>query len=385
MEHPRSLIPSRRVLAFAGAFLLAVAGGYAAAYLRLESPPAAAGGEEPELADAALRPDERRVVEIFRDASRSVVFISSNAVLSRGFFSTYVEEVPQGTGSGFIWDKSGYVVTNFHVIRDFVERRGRGINLKVTIDDGTVYNAEVRGVYADRELAVLKIDAPADKLHPIRLGSSHDLLVGQTAIAIGNPFGLDHTLTVGVISALGREIQALTGRRIKDMIQTDAAINPGNSGGPLLDSSGKLIGMNTAILSPVNVNAGIGFAIPVDTISRYVNQIVRHGRPRGVGLGIEIVPESLARRLRLRGVLIDALSPDGGAAEAGLRGTRFLADGSAQLGDVIIAIDGKEVRDVNGLRDLLEDRQVGETVEVTYEREGARRKAKVKLQEIEVR
>ena len=217
-----------------------------------------------------LQPEERRLVDIFRNASKSVVFVSSNALIRRSFSSLNTEEIPQGTGSGFVWDKQGHIVTNFHVVKDHILGNGRGTTITVTLDDQKTYQAEIKGFFADKEIAVLHVDAPADHLHPIEIGSSSDLVVGQNAIAIGNPFGLDHTLTVGVISALGREIQALNGRRIQDMIQTDAAINPGNSGGPLLNSSGQVIGMNTAILSPVGVNAGIGFAIPVDTIQRYV-------------------------------------------------------------------------------------------------------------------
>jgi len=193
-----------------------------------------------------LRSDEQRNIDIFREASQSVVFISNNAILRRSFFSPNVEEVPQGTGSGFVWDKKGHIVTNSHVVWDN-DRRNHTIT--VTLNDQSQYRAQIVGMYSDREIAVLQISAPAEKLHPIKVGRSSDLQVGQNALAIGNPFGLDHTLTVGVISALGREIEALTRRRIADVIQTDAAINPGNSGGPLLNSSGQLIGMNTAILA----------------------------------------------------------------------------------------------------------------------------------------
>ncbi|MBI4606100.1 MAG: trypsin-like peptidase domain-containing protein [Planctomycetes bacterium] len=352
----------------------------AAASLSPRAPPAARAAAAGDDRLDALQPDERRVVDVFRDASRSVVFVSNNAMVRRSFFSRNVEEVPVGSGSGFVWDKAGHVITNYHVVA------GDNRSITVTLEDGSLHRAQLVGSFPDRELAVLKIPAPAEKLHPIRIGRSGDLLVGQTALAIGNPFGLDHTLTVGVISALGREIRALTGRTIADVIQTDAAINPGSSGGPLLSSRGELIGMNTAILSPSGVNAGIGFAVPVDIVRRYVDQIIKHGKVRGAGLGVILVPDEWARAYRIQGVVIDSADRRGAAAKGGLRGTRVDATGEIeQLGDVITAIGGKDVRDLNGLRDELERHAVGEEVEVTFLRDGAQRKAKVILQEIELR
>lgn len=327
----------------------------------------------------SLPPAERQVVEIFKDASRSVVFISNNAVVRRGFFSRNVQEVPQGTGSGFVWDKEGHIVTNYHVVRG-------AASLTVTLQDQSIHRAKRVGVFADRELAVLKIDAPPEKLFPIRVGRSSDLLVGMTTLAIGNPFGLDHTLTVGVISALDREIQSLTGRRIADVIQTDAAINPGNSGGPLLNSSGELIGMNTAILSPSGVSAGIGFAVPVDIVRRYVDQIIKNGgKIQGAGLGVGLVPDNWTRLHGIRGVLVEYVAPRSAAAKAGLRGTTVLQDGEVdQLGDIIVTVGERGVSDINSLRDALEHYAVGDEVDVTYEREGARKKTKVTLQQIEL-
>ena len=341
------------------------------------------GGEE--VAPFELRPEEKAIVDIFREASKSVVFISSTLV-RRNWLNLSIEEIPRGTGSGFVWDKEGHVVTNYHVIKDYVESRGRGVSLTVTLNDRSVRKVErIVGIYDDKELAVLEIAAPADKLYPVRVGSSRTLQVGQTALAIGNPFGLDYTLTVGVVSAVGRHIQALTGRRISGVIQTDAAINPGNSGGPLLNSAGQVIGMNTAILSPSGASAGIGFAIPIDTISRYVNQMIRNkGKVSGAGLGIVPFDDYIAQQLGLKGVLLYKVAPDGSAAKAGLRGTTLSEDGEIeQLGDVITGIDKDKITDFDGLRDALEDRSPGDEVEVTYDRDGRERKLKLQLQKID--
>ena len=226
-----------------------------------------------------LLPSERSVVALFERCSPSVAFIqTTEAVQVKGdqqLSLNATEERPAGTGTGFVWDEQGHVVTNFHVIKDAINR-GRAM---VTLTGGTeTHAATLVGMEPDKDVAVLKVDAPPEDLKPISVGSSADLLVGQTVIAIGNPFGLDSTLTTGVVSALGREVMGVNDRPISGCIQTDASINPGNSGGPLLDSSGRLIGVNTAIFSPSGTSAGIGFAIPVDTVRRIVNQIIRHGR-----------------------------------------------------------------------------------------------------------
>jgi S1-C subfamily serine protease len=285
-----------------------------------------------------------------------VVNITTMAV-RRDIFSMNIFQIPQGSGSGFVWDKRGHVVTNFHVIQGADAAR-------VTFSDRSSYRATVVGVYPDKDLAVLRIDAPADRLKPIMVGSSSDLQVGQKVFAIGNPFGLDHTLTTGVISALGREIQSVTGRPIKDVIQTDAAINPGNSGGPLLDSAGRLIGMNTAIISPSGVSAGVGFAIPVDEINRLAPQLIRHGKVLRPGLGVQVAHDRIARQLGLEGVLILGVQPDSPAAKAGLRGTRRDADGNLIIGDVIVQIDDRKIASVRELLDALADYQLGDTVTV---------------------
>ncbi|HVR75456.1 MAG TPA: trypsin-like peptidase domain-containing protein [Planctomycetota bacterium] len=373
--HPRG-----RIL---GSFTIAsaVVAGCALAACFLPSSSSGGGGNSSvaqETHREDLQPWEKSTIEVFRDASRSVVFISNNALVRRGFYSLNAEEVPQGSGSGFVWDRDGHVVTNFHVVNG-------ASSITVTLDDQSKFPAQVVGIYPDKELAVLKISAPRDKLHPIQVGRSNDLVVGQTALAIGNPFGLDHTLTVGVISALGREIRALTNRRITDVIQTDAAINPGNSGGPLLDSSGRLIGMNTAILSPSGVSAGIGFAVPVDTVDRYVKQLIQNkGKISSVGLGVSIFPDHLTRRLGLTGVLIQTAGPGSEAAQSGLRGTRIYENGEVDLGDLIRSVNGKPISDVNSLRDVLEPLAVGDEVIVSYVREGKERSARVRLQAIDI-
>ena len=255
-----------------------------------------------------------QLLRVWRQASPAVVHITTLAV-RQDAFSFNVLQIPQGTGSGFIWDAAGHVVTNFHVIRE-------ADAATVTMADHSTWKAHLVGAYPDKDLAVLRVDAPSASLHPIPIGTSHDLQVGQKVFAIGNPFGLDQSLTTGIISALGREIQSVTQRPIKDVIQTDAAINPGNSGGPLLDSAGRLIGVNTAIYSPSGVSAGIGFAIPVDEVNRLVPQLIRHGRVIRPGLGIQVGPARLAAELGLSGVLILGVVPDGPAPKAGIRPTR---------------------------------------------------------------
>jgi S1-C subfamily serine protease len=255
----------------------------------------------PVTARGDLAGDEQNTIDIFRSAAPSVVYITSIAV-RRNLFSLNVYEIPQGTGSGFIWDRQGRIVTNFHVISD-------ASRLEVTLADRSTWKAALVGAAPDRDLAVLQITAPASKLQPIAVGESTNLLVGQKVFAIGNPFGLDQTLTTGVVSALGREITAVTGRTIHDVIQTDAAINPGNSGGPLLDSAGRLIGVNTAIYSPSGASSGIGFAVPVGEVNRVVPQIISKGKVLRPGLGVTLANRSLTRDLGLEGVLVLKVLP----------------------------------------------------------------------------
>jgi len=300
-----------------------------------------------------LAADEQNTIDIFRNSAPSVVYITSIAV-RRNLFNLNVYEIPQGTGSGFIWDKQGRVVTNFHVISD-------GSRLEVTLADRSSWKAVLVGAAPDRDLAVLQISAPANKLQPLKIGDSSNLLVGQKVFAIGNPFGLDQTLTTGVVSALGREITAVTGRTIHDVIQTDAAINPGNSGGPLLDSAGRLIGVNTAIYSPSGGSAGIGFAVPVGEVNRVVPQIISKGKLIRPGLGITLANRRLTEELGLDGVMILKVQSGSSAEKAGLRGASQVREGLV-LGDIIVAVNGKKVRDYDTLRDELERFEVGQNV-----------------------
>jgi S1-C subfamily serine protease len=321
-----------------------------------------------------LNAEERATIGLFRQASPSVVFITTLA-RQRDFFSLNIAEIPQGSGSGFVWDQEGHIITNFHVIE-------RASGAKVTLADHSVWDARLVGVAPDHDLAVLYINAPKNQLKPLAIGTSADLEVGQRVFAIGNPFGLDQTLTTGIISALGREINATTGRTIAGVIQTDAAINPGNSGGPLLDSAGRLIGVNTAIASPSGFSAGIGFAVPVDTINRIVPQLIRQGEITRAGLGVRISDDRLSRRLNLSGVLIIEVDKGSAAEAAGLRGTRVDAKGGMKLGDIIVAVDGDRIETSNDLFNALEKRAVGETVKVTVLRGESRTSMAVTLQAV---
>jgi len=319
-----------------------------------------------------LADDEKTTIDLFEGASPSVVYITSIALRS-DVFGLNVTEIPQGTGSGFIWDQYGHIVTNFHVVQNAQSVEG-------TLSNHKSCKARVIGVAPDHELAVLRMNAPGNKLRPIPIGTSADLQVGQKVFAIGNPFGLDQTLTTGVVSALGRTIPAGSGRTIKDVIQTDAAINPGNSGGPLLDSAGRLIGVNTAIYSPSGANAGIGFAVPADTVNRIVPQLIAHGQVTRPRLGIYRTHDSVVRRLGLTGVLISEVEAGSGADKAGLLGRRRTRTGQFVWGDIIQSIDGKPVRSGDDLLSLLEQYKVGDTVKVTFLRGDETRAVEVTLQ-----
>lgn len=312
------------------------------------------------VASAALTEDERNNIEVFEAASDSVVFVT-NTRYRRDFFSFNVYETPQGSGSGFVWDRQGTIVTNYHVIQ-------QADRITITLSDNSTWQAKVVGRAPEKDLAVLKIEAPTDKLKPLRRGNSTDLQVGRKVLAIGNPFGLDTTLTVGVVSALGREIKSVSGRRIRDVIQTDAAINPGNSGGPLLNSAGELIGVNTAIFSPSGASAGVGFAIPVNTVTKTVTQLIEYGRIVRPIIGIEPAPDSWARRYGIKGVVVVAVTSGLPASQAGLEGMRRTRSGDLLLGDVIIGIDGEAVTSNDDLMEVLERHKPGDQVSVTTQR-----------------
>jgi S1-C subfamily serine protease len=305
---------------------------------------------------------EKTNIAIYKQTKPSVVHITSMSV-QRDEWNLNTQEVPEGTGSGFVWDQGGHIVTNYHVIKDAEAAH-------VTLADHTTWRASLIGAAPDKDLAVLHIDAPKDKLAPILIGKSEDLQVGQMAYAIGNPFGLDLTLTTGVISALGREIQSVTKRSIKNVIQTDAAINPGNSGGPLLDSAGRLIGVNTAIYSPSGSNAGIGFAIPVDEVNRVVPQLIKKGKLERPGLGVQVAYDQTARGLGvLKGALLVNVLRGSPAEKAGLQPTRRTRTGHLRLGDIIAAVDDKPIDRANDLFDILENYKIGDTVTLTVLRD----------------
>jgi S1-C subfamily serine protease len=320
-----------------------------------------------------LDADERANIALFRSASRSVVFITT-IVRQMDFWTRNVSEVPQGTGSGFVWDEAGHIVTNYHVVQG-------ASRAQVTLGD-TDYDAELVGEARDHDVAVLKIRAPKTNLVPLPIGTSDDLQVGQKVFAIGNPIGLDHTLTTGIVSALGRTIQSVTNRPIEGVIQTDAAINPGNSGGPLLDSAGRLIGMNTAIYSPSGGSAGIGFAVPVDTVSRVVPELIAHGRVIRPRLGVALndrASAAIARRTGIEGVLVMEVTEGSPAAAAGLRGTRRGRDGLLVLGDIIQEIDGKKVTTENEVFGRLGNYRPGDTITLTVLRDDKPLKLRVTL------
>ncbi len=317
-----------------------------------------------------LAQDELNTIDIFRTNSESVVYITSIA-LRRSLFSLNAVEIPQGTGSGFVWDTKGSIVTNYHVISD-------ANRIQVTMADHSTWRASLIGAAPDKDLAVLRIDAPSHLLKPIAIGNSEDLLVGQKVFAIGNPFGFDQTITAGIISALGREIKSITGRKIQGMIQTDAAINPGNSGGPLIDSAGRLIGVNTAIFSPSGAYAGIGFAVPVDIVNNAVPQIIQHGYIIKPGIGATLADERLATRLGIEGILILSVERNSPAEKAGLKPTTQYR-GEVILGDIIIAVENTKVSSYDELRTELERFGVGAEVLLTILRSDGNHEVRVRL------
>jgi S1-C subfamily serine protease len=329
----------------------------------------------PVTARGALTEDERNTIDIFESAKASVVYISTRDRVV-DFWTRNVMSVPRGTGSGFIWDDRGHIITNLHVIAGASEAN-------VRLADGRDYTASLVGASEVHDIAVLRIRIPADPPAPIPIGTSHDLRVGQKVYAIGNPFGLDWTLTSGIVSALDRSLDGNDGSVIHHLIQTDAAINPGNSGGPLLDSAGRLIGIDTAIYSPSGASAGVGFAVPVDTVNRVVPQLIATGHYSPPSLGIETddgLSRAIQRRLGVVGVAVLRVPARSAAARAGLRGIRIGPRDAIIPGDVIVAVEGKEVATSAQLAAHLDDFKAGETVDVTVWREGKNVEIPVKLQ-----
>lgn len=365
----RTLVASAAALAvFAGAFSGAWLLGPASAEAKADAAARAVAPRGP------LSAEEQNNIAVFKAASPSVVNITALTV-ERDFFSLNVQQVPRGTGTGFVWDDRGHIVTNFHVIQGASAAR-------VTLADQSTHRAELVGAFPDRDLAVLRIDAGKQKLPALPLGTSRELQVGQRVFAIGNPFGLDQTLTMGVVSALGREIESVTRRTIRGVIQTDAAINPGNSGGPLLDSAGRLVGVNTMIYSPSGGSSGIGFAIPVDEVNRIVPRLIRDGRIVRPALGISSAPPSLTQSLQLpNGVALVGVTPGSPAQRAGLEAFRRGRDGRVVAGDVITAINDEAVSDIDDLLNVLERFRPGDRVTLTVSRGGQVRKQAVTLGE----
>jgi 2-alkenal reductase len=316
------------------------------------------------LPRAEFAGEEARTTALFARASPSVVSIYARQDDARGGTGL-------STGSGFVWDRAGHIVTNNHVIAQAIE-------IGVVLGSGQPVPARLVGTAPWVDLAVLRLASPPDNLQPIPIGTSADLAVGQSVYAIGNPFGLSRSLTTGVISALDRHLPTAAGREVAGAIQTDAAVNPGNSGGPLIDSSGRLIGVNTAIIAPTGSFTGVGFAIPVDTVNRIVPELIRDGRARLPGIGFLPLPEDLARQHGLRGIVVQSVPANGPAARAGLAGI----DDVGRLGDVIVAADGKAVATVAELAAVLERIGIGNRVRLTVIRNGASRSVDVTVQDI---
>jgi S1-C subfamily serine protease len=332
---------------------------------------------EPRAVEARgdLAADEQATIAIFERANPSVVFISTRQRVVNPW-TRDIMSVPRGNGSGFFWDQLGHVVTNNHVIKGASEAL-------VRLNDGRSYRAVLIGSSPAHDLAVLRINVPFDRRPPVPIGTSADLRVGQKTFAIGNPFGLDYTLTSGLVSALDRSITAEDGSTIEHLIQTDAAINPGNSGGPLLDSAGRLIGVNTAIFSPSGAYAGIGFAVPVDTVNRVVPQLIAEGRYVRPALGIGVdddINRAISEQLGIEGVAVVRVEPGSAAEAAGLRGVRLDRDGGLVPGDVILAIDGETVDSVSRLLSVLDEYRIGDTVTLRVWRSGRERQISASLQ-----
>lgn len=315
--------------------------------------------------------DEQNSIDIFEAARPSVVFVTKEQV-TRNPYSFDLVTIPSGSGTGFVWNRDGYIVTNYHVVQG-------ASRVMITLQDQSHWPAELIGTAPERDIAVLKISAPQKQLHPLQLGDSLSLKVGRKVLAIGNPFGLDATLTTGVVSALGREIESPTRRKITNVIQTDAAINPGNSGGPLLNSQGELIGVNTMIYSPSGASAGIGFAIPVNTVKEVVPELIKHGRIVRPVLGINVAPDQWSRQIGIDGVPVLRVEPNTPAARAGLRGVERNRFGQIVLGDVIVAIDEYPTTNDDQLLSALENYKPGDQVTLSFVRNKKLLTAKITL------
>ena len=311
-----------------------------------------------------LSDTEKTNIEIFRQASPSVVYITTLSDMVN-LWTRDITRIPRGTGSGFIWDNHGHIITNYHVLEGASE-------IRIRLSDQRTFNAVLVGASPHHDIAVLRMPRVSNMPSSLPIGTSHDLQVGQMMYAIGNPFGLDQTLTTGIVSALNRSLYNDNGSQIKGLIQTDAAINPGNSGGPLLDSAGRLVGINTAIYSPSGAYAGIGLAVPVDTVNRIVPQLIAHGKYERPKLGITIdnkLNKLITDRYGIKGVAVIEVQQGSPAEASGLKGVEMKDRGNLVAGDIILGIDGHEIDDISTLLATLENYQIGDRVKLRYLRE----------------
>lgn len=321
---------------------------------------------------AQLLEYEKNNIKIYNQVVPSVVNVSNIKRFRSWEYGS--AEVPRGNGSGFVWDEAGHIITNYHVVE------GGDKYMISFYNDKKQYEASYVGGEPNKDIAVLKLKEKPKFLRALVIGTSTNLQVGQGAIAIGNPFGLDHTMTSGIISALGRQIESVGGAKIKNVIQTDAAINPGNSGGPLVNTSGNLIGMNTMIISRSGSSAGLGFAVPSDTIKRIADEIVKYGEVKRAGIGISIVPDAIKERFEInKGIMIGSVQQGGPADKAGLEGIQRDSWGRYYLGDILLKINKEEVNSYDDIYHILDKYKIGDTVQVTYLRDGKQKTAKLKL------
>ena len=321
-----------------------------------------------------LSEDEINTIDIVNATKNSVVFVT-NIQLVRNFYSSQ-QEVTRGSGSGFVWDNQGHIVTNYHVIED-------GDVFNITLPNQEQRQARLVGIERAKDIAVLRIQGSTTGIQPLEIGSSKDLLVGQKLVAIGNPFGFDHTVTTGIVSAIGRNIIGAGDVTIRDMIQTDASINPGNSGGPLLNSRGELIGMNTMIVSPSGAYSGIGFAVPVDTIKSIVPQIIQHGKVIRPDLGVTPLRDVFARRLGITGMVLAEVPGDSQAYRDGLSGIERDRSGRWYIQDIIVAIDDIPIKSYDDYYNAMDNFQIGDEVTLTVSRNKKERKVKFTLVRID--
>jgi 2-alkenal reductase len=371
-------LPDRTVRILAAAVLVLLALYVAQPYLQ----PLLYSADAPRVIAARgdLAQSEQTTVALFERASPSVVHVfAQSAATGRDLLDPDDDGGEQSgtqTGTGFVWDGAGHVVTNTHVVQNAARSGG---SVSVRMSDGEVVSATLVGLAPSYDLAVLRLGRVTKMPPPLAIGSSEDLKVGQSTFAIGNPFGLDHTLTTGVISAVRRRMPTSAGRELSGVIQTDAAINPGNSGGPLLDSAGRLIGVNTAIVSPSGASAGIGFAIPVDVVNRVVPELIRVGRVRNPGIGIIAAQEAASARLGIDGVVVLRVLPGSPAAQAGLRG---VDPQTGDIGDVIVGANDRLVHRLADLTAAIAEAGLGAPVTLKVERDGRIREIRITTAEV---